>query len=75
MRFIKLSKTLINTAKIVQVNSYTDVYHIHMCNNNISGFLIGMFGTLTTNDNWIRVCKKDAPDDYKIIQKWVDMHP
>lgn len=78
-RFIKLSKMVINTSAIKSINidkKFTDSniksYLINFKNGNPSGFIFGWFGSLTTNEEYIRVNEDDSPEDYKIVSNWID---
>ena len=71
-RFIKLSDMIINTAKIIKIYTYPNLYSIHMSNNNLSGFHILSFGTISGGNDTIRICGQQNPSDYKIIETWIN---
>lgn len=70
-RFIRLSNIIINTSKIVQIHTSPQRYTIYMCNNHVSGYVIGPVGMINTQDNTIQIWKDKNETDYKIITDWI----
>lgn len=71
-QFIKLSSTLINKKLIVSVFIKQNKYHIYTVENNINGFMIFGSGGVDSSPEKIVICEEKNPEDYKIINKWVD---
>ena len=71
-QFIKLTNIVINTTKIIKINTYQNKYHICMNNNILDGYLFISFGSIYTTDNIIEICKNKDPLDYQIITKWIN---
>jgi hypothetical protein len=42
-----------------------------MCNNYVSGYVIGPVGMINTQDNTIQIWKDKNETDYKIITDWI----
>ena len=73
MRFIKLSTTIINTSHITKIVNRNNKYHIYMTNNYINGYMFLNFGSVSTEENLIEVCKVEDPIDYVIMREWTKM--
>lgn len=71
-RFIKLSSLVINTKYIKNIAHYSNEnkYVIDIVNHKHFGMI--MFGLNSYIDDYVKICKKDNPEDYKIITKWID---
>jgi hypothetical protein len=70
-RFIKLTKLLINTRHIVHIEKNKEIYKLHLHNHRMDGFFFFGCGGLDSENNIIKVCKKEHPKDYDIMEKWV----
>ena len=45
-----------------------DKLHIHMMSNKV----YGLFGSVISSNNEIRICKHEHSDEYKIITNWIN---
>lgn len=70
-RFIKLTNMVINTSKIIKINTYTDGYIVHTSDINFSGLSLFSVGMLSSTDSTIRVLKTESPADYQVITDWI----
>jgi len=78
-RFIRLSKVVINTNAIKSINmekKFVDMdiksYLINFTHGYHSGYMFGWFGSLSTNEEYIRINEDDSPEDYKVITDWIN---
>lgn len=71
-RFLRLSKTLINTSQIVDVTIHPDEYRIYYNAIAHNGFQIFSCGILSSSVARQDVCKLTEPDDYEKVTKWID---
>lgn len=71
-RFIKLSNMIINTAKIIRIDTRPNVYSMYMVNNYLSGFHILSFGSISGGNDTIHICGEKNAADYKIIETWIN---
>jgi hypothetical protein len=71
MKFIKLSRFIINTSKISTVQVFDNRYIINISSSNTSGFMLAGSGMFNSNETIIHVCQEKDPDDYHIVTKWV----
>lgn len=71
-RFIKLSSTIINVNKIVQINIYPKSFYIHLDNNSIRGILLFSFGSVSTTENFITIFEEREPKDYEIMRRFIE---
>lgn len=69
--FIKLTSTVINKLHIIQIIQRPSKYYIYMSNNNINGFMLFSFGTLSSTDQFIQICEKNNKKDYDIITNFI----
>ena len=70
-RFIKLTRSLINTKYIREIVSHDEMYKLHYY-DGILGFNIFMLGFVFTNEKEITICRNKHPKDYKIMTEWVE---
>ncbi len=71
-RFIKLSNMIINTSKIIRIDTKPNVYSMYMVNNYLNGFHILSFGSISGGEDTIHICEKENPADYKIVETWIN---
>lgn len=72
MTFIKLSWVVINTAKITSIRTYNNKYYINLLHTDTNGFYFGIFGSMSSVNNRIELCKEKDKDDYAIMTNWID---
>ncbi len=72
MKFIKLSRFIINTSKISTVQVLDNRYIINISSSNTGGFMLAGSGMFNSNDTVIHVCQKKDPEDFKVFTKWVE---
>ena len=72
-RFLKLSKLVINTSKIVAIEKTQHKYYVHMVDGiSLSGVLFFGSGTFSTTCDPIEICKEQHSGDYKIMEDWIN---
>lgn len=71
-QFIKLTSMIINKNLIVSVCKKQNKFHINTIENNINGYMIFGSGGVDSSPEKIVICEDRAPEDYKIISKWID---
>ena len=70
-QFLKLSKIVINTNHIRNINILTSKYEIKLSTPNISGYVISGSGKFDLNFPTINVCEKEDNEDYNIVKNWI----
>ena len=70
--FIRLAKMVINTRKINTIDILPTKYIMYLNNKNVEGWFFGFAGTIESNENTVEICKHNHPDDYKIVEKWIN---
>jgi len=70
-RFIKLSNLIVNTSKIVKIETYADSHYMYMVNTRIEGFFLFSSGFIDSEDHIIKICKNKHPIDYEIVKEWI----
>lgn len=70
MRFIRLTRTIINTSHVSRVVHENQKYVIYMANHHVSGLLFFGNGGMDTEENKMIVCKEKHPDDYITMNLW-----
>lgn len=73
-KFIRLSKEVINPAKIVQISKFDNSYYLCLDREkSIRGMMLGWIGWVTSEEhNGISVYKETNPEDYAALEKWID---
>ena len=71
-RFIRLTSIIVNTSKLIKIESYKNKYYMYMTNKNINGYVFLSFGSINSSDDIIEICKDKHPIDYQIITKWIN---
>jgi hypothetical protein len=72
MKFIKLSRFIINTSKISTVQVLDNRYIINISSSNTSGFMLAGSGMFNSNETIIHVCQKKDPEDFDVLTKWIE---
>ena len=70
--FLKFSKFIINTKHITCVLRESNAYQIQFSDHKIDGFLIFGGGGVSSDNRVLKICKDADPNDYAIIEKWVN---
>ena len=70
-QFLKLSKIIINTNHIRNINILASKYEIKLSTPNISGYVISGSGKFDLNFPTINVCEKEDNEDYNIVKNWI----
>ena len=71
-RFLKLTKTIINTKFIQHIDINNDRFIIHLMTNNMDGIFIFAGGSFQSYNTEIKVCKTKHLNDYKTVSDWID---
>jgi hypothetical protein len=74
-RFIKLTNIVINSCKIITINHTGSKYYVQTCAHALpyGMFFFGSGFLETVNSNtFITICKNEHPNDYQIMEKWVN---
>jgi hypothetical protein len=66
-RFINLTSTIINTARISQILIKPNQYQINLITNKFEGSMYFVNSSMEE----ITVCKKENPQDYKSVSDWI----
>ena len=69
--FLKLSKIIINTNHIRNINILQSKYEINFTIPIIEGFILLGSGNINTNYYTLNVCEKENNEDYNVIKKWI----
>lgn len=69
--FIKLTSGVINKLHITQIIQQQSKYYVYMTSNNISGFVLFSFGSLTSNNMMMEICETKNKQDYDIITDFI----
>jgi len=72
-QFLKLSKIIINTNHIRNIDLLESKYKITLSTPNIDGYVFVGSGKLTLEYPTINVCKKENNEDYNIVKKWINI--
>lgn len=70
-RFIKLSRSLINTKYIRSISQHDEMYKIHYNEGQWGCFILAV-GVIDTYNRTLTICKTKDPDDYDIMTSWID---
>ena len=77
-QFIKLSNYIINIKYINSIVIKPNKYHIHVISNKFDGSnwtIAGFgFGTISSHNYEIEICKSKNSFDYKIVSDWINNH-
>ena len=70
--FLKLSKYVINTLHVAQIDikpGYYNIYYNHVRHN---GFMIFSAGWVNNEIGQLEIGAGTNPDDYKIVSEWIE---
>ena len=70
-QFLKLSKIIINTNHIRNINVLSSKYEIILSTPNISGYVLAGSGKFDLNFPTINVCEKENNEDYNTVKNWI----
>ena len=73
-RFLKLSNRIVNVANIsyIHFDKAAEKYSLHLLTTSHSGFLMFGSGAINGDTHQIFATKKDHPESYTTIEKWVN---
>jgi hypothetical protein len=71
MKFLRLSKMLINPAAIRAITMTDTKYTIHFMAERSSGLVLFSSGSIGSRSVEINIDKKDNPSDYRMMQCWI----
>lgn len=69
--FIKLSRYVINTRYITNIEIDNNIYKISMFSNDHSGGLIYGSGYFSTNPSILKVSKEEHEEEHNKISEWL----
>ena len=71
-RFLKLTKSIINTnqIRIIDFNKPSE-YNIQLVTKEFYGYFLFGSGSIDSSEPYITVCEKKNPEDYKIVSDWI----
>ena len=71
-RFLKLTKSIINTnqIRIIDFNKPSE-YTIHLVTKEFNGYFIMGTGIIDSSEPYCTICKEKHPEDYKIVSDWI----
>ena len=72
MKFIKLSNLCINASKIVSIERKSDAFKIIMGCQEMSSLILLGSGHLSSELCYYNICKKKEPNDYSVIEKFIN---
>jgi len=72
MKFLRLSSVIINTTKISSIQIHNDKYYINVISHTFGGSFIGIFGTICSTKDQIKICKEKDTTDYQTITNWIN---
>lgn len=70
--FLKLSRLIVNTTKIVTIDIYPTQYTMYISKQQLDGWFFLFSGTIESIDNRVEICKNKHPTDYQIVKEWID---
>lgn len=71
-KFIKFTNLLLNSKYIQTIIVKPNTYLIHVMSNKFEGLNCIGFGTISSYNSEITVCKTKNSVDYKILSDWID---
>jgi hypothetical protein len=70
--FLRLSSVIVNLSHVRKIVIQPDLYKIHMNRFDVDGFWVAASGGVSSNDDVLKVCKYNDPQDYQIVDEWVE---
>jgi len=71
MKFLRLSKLLINTSSIRTITMTDTKYTIHFMSERSNGVILFSSGSMGSNSVQIVIDKTEHPSDYRVMQSWI----
>lgn len=71
MKFLRLTKMLINPAAIRTITMTDTKYTIHFMSERSTGLILFSSGSMGSRSVEIVIDKKDNPSDYRMMQCWI----
>ena len=71
MKFLRLTKMLINPAAIRTITMTDTKYTIHFMSERSTGVLLFSSGSMGSRSVEINIDKTENPSDYRIMQCWI----
>jgi hypothetical protein len=71
MKFLRLSKMLINPASIRTITMTDTKYTIHFMSERSRGLVLFSSGSMGSSSVEITIDKKENPSDYRMMQCWI----
>lgn len=70
-QFLKLSKIIINTNHIRNINVLASKYEIILSTPNMDGYVLAGSGKINLVYGTINVCEKESNEDYNTVKNWI----
>jgi hypothetical protein len=71
MKFIRLTKMLINPSTILRISMTDTAYTIHFTSEQMNGMMIAGSGLVSSHSSQIIIDKIKHPSDYRMLQCWI----
>lgn len=71
MKFIRLTKMLINPSTIRTISMTDTSYTIHFTSEKVNGFLLAGSGLVSSHSSHLVIDKTKQPSDYRMLQCWI----
>ena len=71
MKFLRLTKMLINPSSIRTITMTDTKYTIHFMSERSSGIILFSSGSMGSRSVEVNIDKKENPSDYRMMQSWI----
>jgi len=71
MKFLRLSKLIINPSSIRTITMTDTKYTIHFISERSSGLVLFSSGSMGSNSVQVVIDKTEHPSDYRVMQSWI----
>jgi len=71
MKFIRLSKCLINPAAIRSISFSDTQYKIAFTSERVKGYILFGSGSMDSSHLEYIIDKKENPSDYRVMESWI----
>ena len=71
IKFIRLTKMLINPATIRTISMTDTAYTIHFTSEQMNGLMLAGSGVVSSHSSYLVIDKTNQPSDYRILQGWI----
>jgi hypothetical protein len=71
MKFIRLTKILINPSTIRTISMTDTAYTIHFTSEQMNGMMIAGSGLVSSHNSYLVIDKTKQPSDYRMLQCWI----